>query len=61
VELAADVWRMDKRFNWSVPSLKGIQEHWLELIETHKTNEDRPEYQTFKPKDDDLEFVPRPK
>jgi hypothetical protein len=61
VELAADVWRMDKRFNWSVPSLKGIQEHWLELIEAHKTDEDRPEYKPFKSDDDDLEFVARPK
>lgn len=32
VELAAGTWRKDKRFNWSAPSLKGIQEHWLELI-----------------------------
>jgi hypothetical protein len=28
---AADLWRSDKRFNWAAPSLKGIQEHWLEL------------------------------
>lgn len=32
VQTAADVWRSDKRFNWSIPTLKGIQEHWLELI-----------------------------
>lgn len=31
IEKAADLWRMDKRFNWQVPTLKGIQEHWLEL------------------------------
>lgn len=32
VEHAADLWRKDKRFNWSAPDLKKIQEHWLELI-----------------------------
>jgi len=31
IEKAARVWMEDKRFNWQVPSLKGIQEHWLEL------------------------------
>jgi len=31
VEFAANLWRSDKRFNWQPPSLKGIQEHWLEL------------------------------
>lgn len=36
VQRAADVWRSDKRFNWSVPTLKGVQEHWFELIETQK-------------------------
>jgi hypothetical protein len=33
VKAAAELWRSDKRFNWSVPSLKGIQEHWLELMD----------------------------
>jgi hypothetical protein len=37
IERAADLWRMDKRFNWSVPTLKGIQEHWMELIATEQT------------------------
>lgn len=32
IETAAKTWRQDKRFNWSVPTLKGIQEHWLELL-----------------------------
>ena len=31
IKNAAEVWRSDKRFNWQVPSLKGIAEHWLEL------------------------------
>ena len=31
IEHAADLWRKDKRFNWTVPTLKGIQEHWIEL------------------------------
>lgn len=39
IETAANVWRMDKRFNWAAPSLKGIQEHWLELI-TDKNEEE---------------------
>lgn len=33
IRKAADVWRSDKRFNWAAPTLKGIQEHWLELVE----------------------------
>jgi len=37
---AADLWRMDKRFNWQVPTLKGIQEHWIELT---STNPDQPQ------------------
>jgi hypothetical protein len=32
VEYAADLWRKDKHFNWKAADLKGIQEHWLELI-----------------------------
>jgi hypothetical protein len=31
VRAAADLWRSDKRFNWQVPTLRGIQEHWLDL------------------------------
>jgi hypothetical protein len=34
IKLAAQVWGKDKRFNWAPPNLKGIQEHWLQLIET---------------------------
>lgn len=35
---AASCWRSDKRFNWAAPTLRGIQEHWIELIqeETHE-------------------------
>lgn len=36
VKRAAELWRSDKRFNWMPPSLKGIQEHWLELTEEPK-------------------------
>jgi len=32
VELAAEVWRTDRRFNWKAADLRGVQEHWLELI-----------------------------
>lgn len=38
VEQAANLWRTDKRFNWQVPTLKGIQEHWMELTETPSDN-----------------------
>jgi hypothetical protein len=44
VESAAELWKKDKRFNWQVPSLKGIQEHWLELVDTPKTDETPGEY-----------------
>jgi hypothetical protein len=37
VQHAARVWGKDKRFNWAAPNLKGIQEHWLELIENIET------------------------
>ncbi len=30
---AADIWRMDKQFNWQVPTLKGIFEKWQLLME----------------------------
>jgi hypothetical protein len=33
VQVAADRWRKDRRFNWAPPSLKGIAEHWLELVD----------------------------
>jgi len=31
IEYASKIWNSDKRFNWQQKSLKGIQEHWLEL------------------------------
>jgi hypothetical protein len=34
IKAAADLWGKDKRFNWQHPNLKGIAEHWLELIES---------------------------
>jgi DNA-binding Lrp family transcriptional regulator len=33
IEAAAELWRVDKRFNWSIPTLKGIRDHWLELAQ----------------------------
>lgn len=41
IERAADTWRMDKQFNWQVPTLKGIFEKWQMLMEAGKpqTNE----------------------
>lgn len=33
IKKAAELWKIDKRFNWKVPTLKGIQEHWMELTE----------------------------
>lgn len=33
IKAAATLWGKDKRFNWAHPNLKGIQEHWLQLIE----------------------------
>lgn len=33
IEQAANTWRMDKQFNWQVPTLKGIFEKWELLIE----------------------------
>jgi DNA-binding MarR family transcriptional regulator len=56
VEQAADLWRMDRRFNWQAPTLKGIQEHWLELTETSQ-----PEPQRVNPPLPDYsKAVPRP-
>jgi len=34
VKQAAEVWKSDRRFNWAAPTLRKIQEHWLELIDT---------------------------
>lgn len=33
IERAANTWRMDKQFNWQVPTLKGIFEKWQMLME----------------------------
>lgn len=33
IERAADTWRMDKQFNWQVPTLKGIFEKWQMLMD----------------------------
>lgn len=40
IKLAAQVWGSDKRFNWAHPHLKGIQEHWLQLIESSNHPDD---------------------
>jgi hypothetical protein len=40
IEQAAELWRVDKRFNWSIPTLKGIHEHWLELSQVPAHNEE---------------------
>lgn len=48
IQHAAGLWRSDKRFNWQVPSLKGIQEHWLELVDTFN-----PEGKTYAEPDKD--------
>lgn len=47
VEHAANLWRSDKRFNWAVPTLKGIQEHWLELVEGSDQPQPDSEYVTL--------------
>jgi hypothetical protein len=33
IERAANTWRMDKQFNWQVPTLKGIFEKWQMLMD----------------------------
>lgn len=33
IQAAAKKWGSDRRFNWQPQNLKGIAEHWLELIE----------------------------
>lgn len=40
IEFAANVYRSDKRFNWKIPDLKGIAEHWLELIESYRPKQE---------------------
>ncbi len=40
IKLAARVWGSDKRFNWAQPNLKGIQEHWLQLLDIAAPAED---------------------
>lgn len=39
IKRAAEVWRTDRRFNWAVPTLKGIHEHWLELTTSQDNKE----------------------
>jgi DNA-binding transcriptional regulator YhcF (GntR family) len=46
IKAAAQLWGKDKRFNWSVPTLKGIQEHWLELTETSPDSTPAPVQET---------------
>jgi len=43
IKSAAQLWGNDKRFNWSVPTLKGIWEHWLELVPRPSRQEIAPE------------------
>lgn len=47
IQHAAKLWGSDKRFNWSHPSLKGIQEHWLELIDDLIAKESSPSSDPF--------------
>lgn len=59
IQAAAAKWRSDKRFNWGVPSLKGIAEHWLELIDSPASHEfTRPEHQRYVPQEG--RYVPNP-
>ena len=53
VKFAAELWRSDKRFNWSTPTLKGIAEHWLELIE----GMDAKPVEYYTPPKDDGEYI----
>jgi hypothetical protein len=32
IEYAANIWRTDKLFNWQPPNVKGIREHWTDLV-----------------------------
>ena len=57
IEQAADTWRMDKQFNWQVPTLKGIFEKWQMLMDAQvKATSPIKEYQPL----DESEFVPSP-
>lgn len=40
---AANTWRMDKQFNWQVPTLKGIFEKWQMLMDASAMNETIPQ------------------
>jgi hypothetical protein len=64
------IWRSDKYASGKMtnPRIRGFPaefyDSWdmfLMSKETHKTDEDRPEYKPFKSDDDELEFVARPK
>jgi hypothetical protein len=64
------IWRSDKYASGKMtnPRIRGFPaefyDSWdmfLMSKETHKTDEERPEYKPFKSDDDDLEFVARPK
>ncbi len=58
---AADTWRMDKQFNWQVPTLKGIFEKWQLLMEAAApvVTNTSPTLPTYQP-EDDSQFVPAP-
>lgn len=38
IKMAANKWRDDKQFNWQHPTLKAIQENWLRLMDSPKSN-----------------------
>jgi hypothetical protein len=59
VERAANFWRMDRRFNWKAPDLKGIQEHWFELIPPVKESEPERKIYHYDP-EEDKQYVPIP-
>jgi hypothetical protein len=58
VKAAADLWRMDKRFNWQAPNLKGIHDHWLGLTEAQVSTPAIPKF--IPPADDEKKFIPNP-
>jgi len=64
IEKAADLWRVDKRFNWQHPTLKGIFENWQILNDTHeevrKTGGEHPEYKPLPPDPNEGQYVPPP-
>ena len=47
IEHAANLWRSDKRWNWKIPDLKGIREHWPALVEDMEVKNERPEFKPF--------------